>query len=43
MHQQDYDKAASEFLDSRWSEQVGARSQRVAGMIKTGEYPDEFK
>tara|TARA_Y100000114_G_scaffold83058_1_gene76722 strand:- start:13 stop:441 length:429 start_codon:yes stop_codon:yes gene_type:complete len=43
MNQQDYDKAASEFLDSRWSVQVGARSKRVAGMIKTGEYPDEFK
>ena len=35
----DYDKAAEEFLDSRWSRQVGHRSLEVAHMIRTGEYP----
>jgi len=35
----DYDKAAEEFLDSRWSRQVGQRSLEVAHMIRTGEYP----
>ena len=42
MNKKDYHQAAYEFLDSRWSEQVGSRSQRVAGMIRTGEYADEF-
>ena len=35
----DYEKAANEFLDSRWAKQVGQRSLDVAHMIRTGEYP----
>ena len=35
----DYEKAADEFLDSRWANQVGQRSLDVAHMIRTGEYP----
>ena len=35
----DYEKAADEFLDSRWAKQVGRRSLDVAHMIRTGEYP----
>lgn len=35
----DYEKAADEFLDSRWAKQVGQRSLDVAHMIRTGEYP----
>ena len=35
----DYEKAADEFLDSRWATQVGQRSLDVAHMIRTGEYP----
>ena len=34
----DYEKAADEFLDSRWATQVGQRSLDVAHMIRTGEY-----
>lgn len=36
----DYEKAAEEFLDSRWAVQVGTRALDVAHMIRTGEYPD---
>lgn len=35
----DYEKAADEFLDSRWAKQVGQRSLDVAHMIRTGIYP----
>jgi hypothetical protein len=35
----EYDRAAMEFLDSRWAKQVGKRSEDVAHMIRTGEYP----
>lgn len=35
----DYEKAAEEFLDSRWAVQVGNRALDVAHMIRTGEYP----
>ncbi len=35
----DYEKAADEFLDSRWANQVGQRALDVAHMIRTGEYP----
>jgi lysozyme len=35
----DYDRAAMEFLDSKWARQVGRRSEDVAHMIRTGEYP----
>lgn len=32
----DYDKAASEALDSRWAQQVGSRSERIAEMYRQG-------
>lgn len=31
-----YDDAAREALDSRWAQQVGARSQRIAALIREG-------
>lgn len=33
----DYDTAAAEALDSRWARQVGARADRIAAMIRTGQ------
>ncbi len=33
-----YDLAANEFMDSRWSEQVGQRAVEVTEMIRTGQY-----
>lgn len=35
-----YEKAADEFLDSRWAKQVGQRALDVTHMIRTGEYPN---
>lgn len=39
MAEANYDRAAMEFLDSKWARQVGKRSEDVAHMIRTGEYP----
>ena len=33
-----YDLAANEFMDSRWSKQVGQRAVEVTEMIRTGKY-----
>lgn len=33
-----YDLAANEFMDSRWSKQVGQRAVEVTEMIRTGQY-----
>ena len=33
-----YDIAANEFMDSRWSQQVGNRAVEVTYMIRSGEY-----
>ena len=38
MSSEDFDRAADEFMDSRWSEQVGNRAAAVKEMIRTGEY-----
>jgi len=38
MSTEDFDRAADEFMDSKWSEQVGNRSTEVTEMIRTGEY-----
>ena len=38
METEDYDKAAAEFLDSRWAKQVKGRSLEVTDMIKTNTY-----
>lgn len=37
MKQRNYNKAATEFLNSKWANQVGERSREVAHMIRTGE------
>tara|TARA_R100001594_G_scaffold137743_1_gene180972 strand:- start:602 stop:1027 length:426 start_codon:yes stop_codon:yes gene_type:complete len=39
MESGDFLLASEEFLDSKWSKQVGKRSEEVAEMIATGEYP----
>tara|TARA_R100001163_G_C4875351_1_gene75224 strand:+ start:48 stop:473 length:426 start_codon:yes stop_codon:yes gene_type:complete len=38
MADEDYEKAANEFMDSRWSEQVGRRAYTVTQMIRKGSY-----
>ena len=38
MSTEDFDRGADEFMDSRWSEQVGNRATEVTEMIRTGEY-----
>lgn len=40
MAEANYELAAMEFLDSKWARQVGRRSEEVAHMIRTGEYPN---
>ena len=37
MKQRNYNKASTEFLNSKWANQVGERSREVAHMIRTGE------
>jgi len=37
MKQRNYNKAATELLNSKWANQVGERSKEVAQMIRTGE------
>jgi len=34
----DYEKAAAEFLDSKWATQTGKRALELADMISTGDY-----
>lgn len=36
----DWDKAAAEMLDSKWSTQVGKRADTLAQQMLTGEYPE---
>ena len=38
MRFKDYKKAADEFMDSKWSQQVGSRAVEIANMLRTGEY-----
>lgn len=38
LKQSDYDTAAAELLDSRWSTQVGSRAQELATQIRTGNW-----
>ena len=38
MAEGDYEKAAEEFLDSRWATQVGQRAVEVTNMIRSGSY-----
>lgn len=35
----EYEKAADEFLDSRWAKQTPVRAKKVTDMIRTGEWP----
>jgi GH24 family phage-related lysozyme (muramidase) len=42
MSEKDYSLASNEFMDSRWSEQVGNRAIELCEMIETGEYQSEF-
>lgn len=37
----DYDEAANEMLDSKWARQVGARAQRLARWMRTGQVDDQ--
>lgn len=39
MENSDFQKAADEFMDSRWATQVGNRADEVCEMIRTGRYP----
>jgi lysozyme len=38
MEAEDYEKAADEFLDSKWAEQVGNRAIEVTELIRKGHY-----
>lgn len=38
MSREQFDIAADEFMDSKWSQQVGNRATEVTEMIRTGEY-----
>ena len=38
MSREEFENAADEFMDSRWSEQVGDRAVEVTEIIRTGEY-----
>ena len=38
-----WDRAAVEALDSKWARQVGVRAERVARMLRTGEWPPEAR
>ena len=42
LQRRDYHAAADELLDSKYAKQVGARSERVAQMIRTGEDSTDF-
>ena len=37
-----WDKAAAEFMDSRWATQVGKRAVEICAMIRTGEYQHDY-
>jgi len=39
---EDYNKAADEFLDSKWATQVGDRAVELSNMIRTGEYQYDY-
>jgi len=40
MEEKDYETAQTEFMDSRWSRQVGQRAVEVCELIRSGEYPN---
>ena len=38
MSEGDWDNAADQFMDSRWSDQVGIRAKNLTNMIRSGAY-----
>ena len=42
MQDGDYERAADEFIDSRWASQVGSRALEITAMIRTGEWQKEY-
>lgn len=42
MHDGDYERAADEFIDSRWASQVGSRALEITAMIRTGKWQKEY-
>jgi lysozyme len=40
MEEKDYETAHTEFMDSKWSRQVGQRAIEVTNMIRSGTYPE---
>tara|TARA_E500000178_G_scaffold287735_1_gene290110 strand:- start:39111 stop:39533 length:423 start_codon:yes stop_codon:yes gene_type:complete len=40
LKESDFDTAAAELLDSRWSTQVGKRAEELAEQIRTGKYQE---
>ena len=40
MDEGDWGEAADQFMDSRWSSQVGNRAKELTEMIRTGEYSE---
>lgn len=42
LNTKDFNKAASEMLNSRWAEQVGDRAKRLSIMMRDGILPDEL-
>lgn len=39
MNNNEFTKAADEFLNSRWARQTPQRAKKITGMIRTGEWP----
>jgi lysozyme len=40
IQEQNYEMAATQMLDSTWSQQVGKRALELARMMVSGKYPD---
>lgn len=43
LERQDYKAAAHEMRDSRWAQQVGARAERLALQMETGQWPETIQ
>lgn len=42
MAEGNYEKAADEFMDSKWATQVGSRADEVTEMVRTGRYGESY-
>ena len=42
MQDGDYERAADEFIDSKWASQVGSRALEITAMIRTGKWQKEY-